>query len=357
MPRILSRSSLLAGLLLHTGLSLADAPISSPDDDVDRDWTMNVYFDNDLFTNTDQQYTNGVRASWISPELDNFIDDDALAPWQQNMSRYLTLLDPTPENFGEVVSRRFVFSIGQQMFTPADRDRKTLDPDDRPYAGWLYAGFGYNTATRDKMNLLEVNLGMVGPASLAEQSQDFIHDLRGFEKFKGWDNQLHNEPGLQVVFERNQRLFRHRLSRHLSQDLIGHVGGSLGNVATYVNGGAEYRIGWNLPHDFGTARLRPAGDTSEPLPGDPRLHNEWGIHAFISLDGRWVMHDIFLDGNTFRDSPSVSKEPLVGEAAYGIAATYDHWKFSFAHVYESKQFRKQPGGHNYGAIAVSYTFD
>jgi len=35
-------------------------------------WTMNIYFENDLFAETDLNYTNGVRASFISPDVDSF---------------------------------------------------------------------------------------------------------------------------------------------------------------------------------------------------------------------------------------------------------------------------------------------
>ena len=345
------KGSLLSGLVL--GCAAVTAPVmaaetadNTPADAADA-WTFNFYFENDLFTNTDQQYTNGVRLSFVSPDIDSFVDDDTLPQWQRDINRYLTYFDPTTEGFGQAPSRRFIFTVGQEMYTPADRERRTADPNDRPYAGWLYAGFGYHTATARKMNSLEVNLGMVGPASLAHQSQDFIHDLRGFKKFKGWDNQLHNELGVQLLFEQKQKLMYEVLNKRWQHDFITHTGGSFGNVKTYLNAGAEYRIGWNLPHDFGTSALR-----------DPRFssQNYWGVHAFVSLDGRWVLRDIFLDGNTFQDSPSVDKKDFVADAAYGVAATYEKWKMSISHVYRTQEFDEQDGGHNFGSIAVSYSF-
>lgn len=319
-------------------------------------WTLNFYLENDLFADTDQQYTNGVRVSWVSPEVGNFIDDPQIPGWVRDANRWLTQLDPEPAPFEKDPRHHLVVTLGQEMYTPADRDRTTLDPDDRPYAGWLYLGFGYHTQTRHKLKSFQVNLGMIGPWSLAEESQNFIHDLRGFERFKGWDNQLHNEPGIQLLYERKQRLFQGGIVDNFQHDLIGHVGGSLGNVATYLNTGAEYRIGYQLPQDFGTSALRPGGDNSTPGSGDPRFYDQWGVHAFVSIDGRWVLRDIFLDGNTFRDSHSVDKEPFVADAAWGVAATYDRWKLSLARYYRTQQFEKQDGGHKFGSIALSYSF-
>lgn len=343
--------SLSASPLLAADLA-AMKPAEKPSDA----WTLSLYFENDLFTDSDQQYTNGIRASWVSPEINNFIDDPLIPQWLRSANRRLTHLDPEPAPFERDPRHHLVVTLGQQMYTPKDRERTTLDPDDRPYAGWLYMGFGYHTQTRHKLKSFEFNLGVVGPWSLAEESQNFIHDLRGLERFEGWDNQLHNEPGIQLIYERKQRLFHGGIIDNIQHDLIGHVGGSLGNVATYLNTGAEYRIGYMLPHDFGTSALRPGGDNSTPGNGDPRFYDQWGIHAFLSLDGRWVMRDIFLDGNTFRDSHSVDKRPLVGDAALGVAATYDRWKLSLARYYRSQQFEEQEGGHKFGSISLSYSF-
>ncbi|MBP0049579.1 lipid A deacylase LpxR family protein [Marinobacterium sp. AK62] len=336
---------------LLTGCALVPFQVQA-----EQNWTANLYFENDLFSETDQQYTNGIRVSWVSPEIESFLDDPDLPHWMRSANRWLTPLDPEPVSLGNDVSRRLIFSLGQQIYTPEDRDRRTLDPDDRPYAGWLYAGFGYHTQTRRRMNSFEVNLGMVGPAALGEEAQDFIHELRGFETFKGWDNQLKNEPGIQLIYEHKYRWLRHTIQPGWEQEVLLHAGGSLGNVATYLNGGFEYRVGYRLPHDFGTSALRPGGDNSVPGRGDPRLKHQWGIHAFVSLDARYVAQDIFLDGNTWRDSHSVDRTPWVGDSAYGIAATYGRWKLSYARVYRTRQFEQQPDNHNYGSLAVSYTF-
>jgi hypothetical protein len=44
-------------------------------------WTLNVYFENDLFGETDQNYTNGIRFSWVSPDLSSYETDPSLPHW------------------------------------------------------------------------------------------------------------------------------------------------------------------------------------------------------------------------------------------------------------------------------------
>jgi len=351
----------LTATLLSAGNASADTIVSlAKDADESNPWTLNLYFENDLFSETDQNYTNGIKASWVSPNISNHLDDPNLPEWVGKVAPYLPRFDP-PNPTGEPIQRNVVVSLGQQIYTPEDLERFSVDPNDRPYAAWLYGGLSFHSRTRRHMNTAELNVGIVGPWAFGQEAQDFIHDLRGFQKFNGWDNQLKNEPGIQLVYEHKYRFLEGPISPLFEYDTILHGGGSLGNVATYLNAGAEVRVGWNLPQDFGTSALRSGGDNSAPGLGDGRYQrgsrdNNLGVHAFASMDGRWVLRDIFLDGNTFRSSHSVDKEPLVGEAAVGVAALYKGWKLSFARVHRSKEFKGQPDGHSFGSLSLSYSY-
>ncbi|GGO83241.1 membrane protein [Marinobacterium nitratireducens] len=345
MRQLPYRAILLAALLPSAVQAADDSP-----------WTFSFFLENDLFAETDRHYTNGVRFSAVSPDIDNYLYDPRLPQWVREVNDWFEPFYPVPESRSDEIHRNIVLTAGQLIYTPEDIDRTSLDPDDRPYAGWLYGGVGYHAKTRDKLNSVGLNFGVVGPAALGQEAQDLVHDLRGFDKFQGWDNQLENEPGLQLVYEHKSRLRNLPGGSPWGSDLIWHAGGSLGNVATYVNAGAELRAGWQLPDDFGTSALRPGGDNSAPGRRDPRINGGFGVHAFLSLDGRWVLRDIFLDGNTWRDSHSVDKEPLVGEAAYGVSAVYRRWKVSYAQVRRSREFEGQAKGNSYGSLSISYSY-
>ncbi|MBY4676341.1 lipid A deacylase LpxR family protein [Marinobacterium arenosum] len=349
---------LAPGLITLLILPAVSAASTSPAEPAP--WTANLYFENDLFAETDQNYTNGIRVSWVSPNIDSYLDDPQLPGWLNRLNDWLLLADPD-DPVDANVQRNLVLTLGQQIYTPEDIERYDVDPNDRPYAGWLYGGIAYHARTGNRLNTLALNLGIVGPAAMGEQAQDWIHSLRGFDKFNGWDNQLENEPGIQLLYEHKRRLWNARLGGVLGSDLIGHAGVSLGNIATFVNGGAEWRLGWRLPQDFGTSALRTGGDNSAPGLQDDRYRasrrdNNLGLHAFVSMDGRWVLRDIFLDGNTFEDSHSVNKHSLVGEAATGVALLYRGWKLSFARVHRSREFHGQAKRHAFGSLSLSYSY-
>lgn len=316
--------------------------------------TLNLYLENDLFGETDRHYTNGIRFSCVSPDLSSYLDDPSLPAWVRKTNRKLRFFHGLKDD--EDLQRNLRLSVGQLTFTPSDKHASELLRDDRPYAGYLYLGFAYHLRNDEQLDTLEMNVGMVGPYSLAEQSQDFIHDIRAIDKFQGWDNQLHNELGLQFVYEHKHRF---KLSqRWPHQDVIAHSGISLGNVASYLNAGGEYRIGWQLPEDFGTAAVRPGGDNSAPGRGDVRHCQRWicGLHAFVSVDSRLVARDIFLDGNSFESSHSVDRRPLVADAAIGFSFLLAGWKISYAKVYRTREFEQQRDPHQYGSLSVSYSF-
>jgi len=322
-------------------------------------WTANLYFENDLFTGTDLNYTNGVRMSFISPDVDSFLTSREEAyPWVNTLNEWLKFIHPSPPKKGEQhVQRNMILSAGQLMFTPTDRNRLTVDPDDRPYAGWLYGGIGYQARVGDRLHSVELNLGVVGPLAKAKEAQDFIHAERDIDLFLGWDNQLENEPGFQLVFERKRRfqITDEPILGFIDMDFINHWGGSIGNVSSYLNAGGEFRMGYRLPNDFGVSTLRPGGDNSAPGLGNP-LDRDWHVYGFVATDVRLVANNIFLDGNTFRDSHSVDKEYLVGDAAIGAALIYERWKLSYSHVFRSKEFKQQSEGQAYGSISLSYSF-
>lgn len=322
-------------------------------------WTGNLYFENDLFSGTDLNYTNGVRLSVISPDIDSFLTkrEDAY-PWVNKLNQALKFIHPSPPKKGQhLVQRNMILSAGQLMFTPTDRNRLSVDPDDRPYAGWLYGGVGYQARVDDRLHSVELNIGVVGPWAKGQEAQDFIHAERNIDLFLGWDNQLENELGVQLVFERKRRfqLTSEPLLGLVDMDFIHHWGASVGNVGSYFNAGGELRLGYRLPNDFGISMLRPGGDNSAPGLGN-LLDRDWHVYGFVATDVRLVANNIFLDGNTFRDSHSVDKEYLVGDAALGFAVIYERWKLSYSHVFRSKEFKKQEEGQSYGSVSLSYSF-
>lgn len=308
-------------------------------------WTLNV--ENDRIANTDQHYSNGVRLSWVSEA-----EDGENLPEVRDTLQFLYPL-------AYVKDGRLGLELGHNIYTPTDTEARNLIADDRPYAGWLYAsaslyaesGKGIGDHFTETLDKVALEFGMVGPAALGEPVQNEYHKLIGVDTSKGWDNQLNNEPGINLIGERK---WRHKALRFfgLEADAIPHVGVSLGNVYTHMNGGLTLRIGQELYVDYGPPLIRPSLSGFGAI--NPAEKFSW--YAFAGLDGRWVMRNIFLDGNTFTSSHSVDKKALVGDFVTGIAVTYNNVRVAFTHVMRSREFEKQSEPDRFGAITLSYRF-
>jgi hypothetical protein len=331
--------------------ALADGPSADPW--TTRHWAgWQLHWENDAFavlSGSDEFYTNGLRFNWLrNPNV------KGNPQWAEDFALFWCGLPLCPDSDPDV---GYGHAFGQNFFTPTDLSVKTLIPDDRPYAGWLYYSFLINfrndtdidpAKTQPVQNLFELQLGVVGPTAGGEFVQREFHELIDDEPPLGWDNELEDEPGIALIY-----LWRKRLGGS-ALDLVPHWGASLGNVATYVNAGATVRLGKNIS-DFPLLLIAPtvAGFGREV----PKKHE---VYLFAAADARAVARNIFLDGNTFRDSHSVDKETFVYDFKAGFTYRRKGWRFTYTFVRRSKEFDPPPAGsdtdgaHDYGSLALSY---
>lgn len=340
----------LLGATAALGLALAPAAgeeAACEAGDGPRAWldgaALSIVSENDLFGGTDRNYTNGVQLSVVSGEQCEL--------WGTRfLSRRLLPARFRPEDR----TWRAGLSFGQAMFTPEDISRTDPDPLDRPYAGWLYSSFlliseveardgglaGFDTAKLD--------VGWVGDGSQGEWVQKNWHDWIHAREPMGWAHQIKDEPGLNLTLETTRRrtLFD---AGWLEADMDGRAGAALGNVATYAALGGMARVGANLGRDYGPPRIRPSLGGASFFDTDGAL----GWYLFAGVEGRAVARDIFLDGNTFRESRNVAKEPFVVDAQAGAALRLGRARVTFTYVHRSESFKGQSGPDRFGAVTLS----
>ena len=313
----------------------------------EKKYTLNIQFENDSFGGgTDRNFSHGTRIELLTAPL----------PWVTKLADKLPWFDSGIENMSEDgLEGRGSISIGQNIYTPANTYTSSLVHGERPYAGWLYIGIGL-MATQgnekyDRYDKLRLEIGVVGPLSYAQEIQTFWHSIFGVHVPEGWDHQLKNEPGLALYYEQAYRIFPKKKLFGFEYDGVPHIGGCIGNVFTYLSAGYIVRIGRELKMDFGPPLVRPS------LPGDGYFTSEgfyWNL--FIGLDGQIVLRNIFLDGNTFRDSHSVDKNTAVGDIQAGFTIRWHNLGLSYTQIFRTKQYRGQNGDDILGSLGISYYF-
>ncbi|QNN21629.1 lipid A deacylase LpxR family protein [Planctomycetales bacterium ZRK34] len=329
---------LIALLLLTLALpAVADEP-----------WALHLYVENDgAFikpnNNTDRHYTHGTKITFThQPDFADSLADclDSFYP-----------LGPAAER-----ATAFGYSFGQNIYTPANITASVPDPDDRPYAGWLYGGAFLQRSVADTMDYLDLTIGILGPSSQADDSQKIVHEIVDAAKPEGWDHQVPDEVGFNITYQRHWKL---PLLNAVDEDghaylfgaeLLPQAGFTLGTMNRHVNAGATLRAGWNLPNDFGPPRLEEPADATH-LPTDG---GKLSLYGFVRLEGRLVEHDAFIEGATFRDSPGRSAEPAVGIVQVGVVATLYKFEFGYSQTFLTEQFDRQHGSDAYGAFTLAW---
>lgn len=299
-------------------------------------WSLSA--DDDIVAGSDRYYTGGFALTWVPtsqppPEWAVYLARSI--PWIQGAS---------------VV--RPVYALGQSVFTPRDITLANPPLDDRPYAGWLWGAIGLDVETERQSDQLSLTLGVVGPASLAEQIQSAIHRITRSPAPQGWETQLHDEFGVALTYQHAWRGLASGTLAGLPFDLLPYVGGAVGNVSTYANAGLTVRWGTGLSSDFGPLRIRPGPPGSAFFV--PASATAW--YVFAGLDGRAVARNIFLDGNTFQDSRNVDKNPLVGDLEAGVEITWQDVRLSYTQVFRTREFKTQGASARFGALSVSVAY-
>lgn len=301
---------------------------------------LSVVVENDLFADTDRNYTNGLRLEWVRPACE--------------FNRVLLQAART-QPFVDLdgVEFRDGFAISHTLYTPEDITDPNPPADSHPYAAHLSLQWFATAVDPDGNgeNTITIDVGLIGPSAGGEFVQANWHQLIDGEEPRGWDSQLHDE----IVFAiSGQRVARHAGGQFgpLELDALTHAGLTLGTLRTSASVGGTVRIGTGLDASFAPPRLRPAiGPSSlyRPSAGG-------GAYLFAGVGGYVVGRDVFLDGNTYRDSRSVDREILVADLQAGAAVHWRTWRAAFTYVVRSQQYDAQDGPQGFGAISLSRAF-
>jgi lipid A 3-O-deacylase len=301
-------------------------------------YTVALRWENDVIAGTDRNYSNGTSLT-LSRDGRGVLG--GIWGW-----------------FGAKNGRWITsYELGQIIVTPADITRPIPDPTDRPYAGLLYGALSTQFVHGHSFHGLKVITGMVGPASGAAQTQKAVHRVTGDPQPQGWDYQLKNEPILNLVYEHRRRFTLAQSDAGWSVQAIPVVGGMLGNVLIQAQANGQFRAGYHLPDDFGTTLMRGLGNL--PFPRDPaetRAPRKFGAYLFAGGGANLVARNLSLDGNTFRDGPSVPKEPLFAAGEAGATIWTRWFEVTATYVMWGREFAAQTRASHFGAATVAIHF-
>jgi hypothetical protein len=339
-----SRTLLLLVCAAGTDMALADPPNS------DHRWAL--MDDNDgMITHDDRHYTQGLRISDLLPET---LPGDA----DDRLFNGLSMVLPMYHRGGDSHRRVEWVTLGQSMFTPTDKQRNPPDPQDRPYAGWLYTGAALLQENRygdrvGDLNSIELLAGVVGKWALARQFQSSFHRTFGFGNAYAWSHQLANRAAVQLAYDRKERI-ELLPGTGFGLDAIPEAGFSVGSVLRYLDAGLLLRMGTGLQTDYGPDRIRPA-------PSGSSYFNEQAIgpisirgYVFAGIQQRWIAYNRFIDGAAELGYPPLERRDAVTDLVAGCSLLVGrNGRLDFTATLRSREFATQQNNDIFGSASIS----
>ncbi|MDD5299329.1 MAG: lipid A deacylase LpxR family protein [Gallionella sp.] len=313
---------LLVLLWMCCGTVWADGT-PKPSDECAAESGKHLLWENDvltgkLFGRSDKWYTNGFKYY-------NSYQKDCVPKYLPNfLSGQIERLRDIQPNGEDTYTIQTGNVIGQLMFTPKNLTVATPQPMDRFWGGWLYAGIvaqrqpydkrqqSAKQRNKDELETLELDVGVTGPISGAEQLQRVIHAASNSTMPSGWGNQIKAEPGVQLSYSHIKRWKYPSNDGQSHLDFSGHYGGAVGTLFDYVNGGFTVRFGSKLTDEAPNAIESPSiGQFKE---------TDNAAYLLARLDIKGVLHNTFIDGSLLRRDPHVSylsSKQIVPQLTFG----------------------------------------
>lgn len=328
------------GLALLTACVLCGAPQAW----AAREGALTLTLENDTFTGSDNNYTNGLGIAWVSGAV-RAGDEGPLGRWARFWS-FLPLMKD--ERYTTYAS----WALAHEMNTPDDIKNPNPSTDDQPYSGILSVDSILYLHRRDWTHAWQLKLGVVGPASQADHVQRGFHKLIGADEPRGWHTQLPNEPIVNVSYSVAHRVAGGRAFGSSEWRLVPVATAGIGNYFTGAGVGVYGEFGWNLVDALGVTALR-SGLNAASTVGVGRL-DEWSVSVFGGVGAYAIGRYLPLDGTLFRDSRAVETAHRTDMASAGLCVRRDGLTLSVAWTRFRDVFNTERRSTDFGTMSLSW---
>ena len=286
---------------------------------------LSVSIENDIFLGSDNNYSHATEIKW---------------------------------NMSHGTNEVFLTSIGlRQFFYTPDNIAlgNTIQPYERDYCGvaeGFYQMWRKETVLGDPEYVMyELDFGVLGPMALGAQTQSYAHRIiPGNIQPQGWDNQMPNEPILNGYMERHHNFIVTGDRKSWSVVTDGVYGGSLGTTWINTFGGAEARLGYNIP-DF------VADNTFTMKAVNGNMEENHNFYSYVKFEAKEYAQarNSTLGDSLFQDHPyGRTLTPAFAETTVGLVIGYDKLSFCYLLTKRSDEYYGQAKPMDYGTLIINF---
>lgn len=279
------------------------------------------HYDNDYFTSTDENYTQGYSFELVLNAL------------RKNPLNVILLNDADAD-------QQFGLSLDHIGYTPFSIGSPEIQLGDRPFASAiLLKSFKINTNSKRKSRLISaIRLGIIGPAAFGKEMQVGIHKATGNTIPQGWQNQIKNDAvvNYEVIYQKEIAA----ISNYFT--LQYEASANVGTLNTNVSG----------------SLVAMAGILNNPFLNERK--RKFQLYIFSKPQVNFIGYDATLQGGLLnRKSPytisSSNIERFVGQHNFGVVVQTKTLYFEYTTTDSTKEFSTGKAA-SWGGIKIGFTF-
>ena len=246
-------------------------------------------------------------------------------------------------------------SISQNIYTPTTHTRWAV-PGEHPYAGDFRVGGAYMQRWHNFGHCVELQVGMMGKAAFARDTQNFVHKIGNMEQWDGWGSQAPSEAAVQFSARQDYRLsfLETHFANGWETDAMCYTQENIGTLHIDGRVGFNVRIGTNLPTNLQMTRSGGANYGLGLLLKES--YNPAATSAFFSLGGDvgYYARDYGIDGGVFHrfENKTVSRRPWQAELRSGVGVSRRNVDYFAGAVYHTPTYRHGKGS-LYGCFSIT----
>ena len=321
--------------------------LASPANAEDPGGIITGMIENDVFTGSDDRYSNGLALSWTSRELSLYPATSFVRQWA-NFWSFLPSLGDGDE------AQYVAWTVSQEMHTPQDLARIIPDPNDQPYAGLFLVDSAFYRLGEKFGEAWQIQLGLVGPITGAESLQKWAHELSGAQEPLGWDSQIQNEIMFNVGYTVGYSFIDNRPPTGRGFRVSPIVNVELGTHVTAIGVGGVAEYGINVPEALAVGGLGNNLKASNAVAAE--YEDRWSVVGFLGVGAYAVAHYLPVDGPVFRDGPSVDVDEFATAVNLGVTARRGNFIASFAVTQGATPADDFSGEIDYGVLTFSWLY-
>jgi lipid A 3-O-deacylase len=294
-----------------------------------RAFEVGIISDNDSYTSliNDKYYTNG-------------------------LSIYYSYLNANSNP--DIRKKTTTFRLNQSVYTPKIRNLKVISKVDRPPAGLAFAEIKRNYFYSNE-NVFKVGfqIGVVGPAALAEETQNVLHQIIKVDNVQGWQFQIKNTLLLQSNFMFSRKINAFDFAKNI--DFHFQSESNFGTTLVGTTNGIAARISLKNLLPIYNSNFYGAA-----LSADKSVYKtQKEAYFYVSSGLNFQLFDATIQGGIFDNLSPVTFAliPFRFVASAGFKYRKDNVNLSYSFIYQGKEAKSEKlTGYYYGSIGVGFLF-